>query len=256
MSFNDGGLYKYLMNSNNEGISLYYVLFTLAVVVVSYLLGSINSAIIISKGLYHDDIRKHGSGNPGLTNMMRTFGKGAAGLTLLGDLGKTVISILFAGFLFGMNYVGGVSTGDGMCYVAGLFTVIGHIAPVYYKFKGGKGVLATAVTVLMLAPIPFVILFALFAAIVAVSGYVSLGSITCVSLLPVILHGYFAVVFSKVVNPLPGLAALSTIIIAILVVWCHKENIQRISDRTERKFSFKKKPDVKTEEDSEDESKD
>jgi len=257
MSFNDGGLYKYLLESNAEGISLYYLLFTLAVVIVSYLLGSINSAIIISKCMYHDDIRKHGSGNPGLTNMMRTYGKGAAGLTLIGDLSKTVISILFAGLLFGMNYVGGVSTGDGMCYVAGLFTVIGHIAPIYYKFKGGKGVLATAVTALMLAPVPFLILFALFAAIVAISGYVSLGSITCVSLLPVVLHGYFAVVFSKVANPLPGLAALSTIIIAILVVFCHRENIQRISNKTERKFSFKKKPEAKAEEENtEDESED
>ena len=256
MSFNDGGLYKYLIDSEANGIPFYYIAFTLAVIVVSYLLGSINSAIIISKGLYRDDIRKHGSGNPGLTNMMRTFGKGAAGLTLLGDLGKTVISILFAGFLFGMNYVGGVSTGDGICYVAGLFTVIGHIAPVYYKFNGGKGVLATAVTVLMLAPIPFAILFALFVAVVAISGYVSLGSITCVSLLPVVLHGYFVVVFSKVVNPLPGLAALSTIVIAILVVYCHRENIKRISDKTERKFSFKKAPEVKKEESEENESED
>ena len=147
--------------------------------------------------------------------------------------------------------VGGVSTGDGMCYVAGLFTVIGHIAPVYYKFKGGKGVLATAVTVLMLAPIPFLILFAIFAGIVAISGYVSLASITSVVLLPVILHGYFAVVFSSVTNPLPGLAALSSIIIAILVVFCHKDNIQRISNKTERKFSFKKAPEVKKGEKSE-----
>ena len=130
MSFNDGGLYKYLIDSEVSGIHFYYIAFTLAVIIVSYLLGSINSAIIISKSLYRDDIRKHGSGNPGLTNMMRTFGKGAAGLTLIGDLSKTAISILFAGLLFGMNYVGGISTGDGMCYVGGLFTVIGHSAPV------------------------------------------------------------------------------------------------------------------------------
>ena len=247
MNFNNGGLYGYLVDTQIPGIPVYIILFTFAVIISSYLLGSINSAIIVSKTLYHDDIRKHGSGNPGLTNMMRTFGKGAAGLTLLGDIMKTVISILICGFLFGMNYIGGVSTGLGMCYVAGLFAVIGHIAPVYYKFKGGKGVLTTAVTFLILAPTPFLILFALFVAIVAVSKYISLGSVTCVVLLPVILHGYFMVVFSTTA---PGLASLSTIIIAILIVWCHRENLQRIANRSERKFSFKKAPEIsrKTEE--------
>ena len=86
MRFNDGGLYKYLIDSEANGIPFYYIAFTLAVIVVSYLLGSINSAIIISKGLYRDDIRKHGSGNAGLTNMLRTYGKAAALLTLVGDL--------------------------------------------------------------------------------------------------------------------------------------------------------------------------
>lgn len=248
MSFNNGGLYKYLLDSEVAGASLYYILFTVAVIVCAYLLGSINSAIIISKTLYKDDIRKHGSGNPGLTNMMRTYGKGAAGLTLLGDISKTAVAILISGLLFGMNYVGGVSTGEGMCYVAGLFTVVGHIAPAYYNFKGGKGVLSTAVAMLILAPIPFAFLFALFVLVVATSKYISLGSITCVSLLPVVLHGYFAVVFSA---GMPIFASISTIIIPILVVFCHKENIKRLSERTERKFSFKKAPEIKAKQESE-----
>lgn len=256
MSFNDGGLYKYLIDSNVAGESIFYLLFAVAVIVSSYLLGSINSAIIVSKTMYKDDIRNHGSGNAGLTNVMRTYGKRAAGLTLLGDIAKTAIAILIAGFLFGMNYVGGVSTGDGMCYVAGLFAVIGHISPVYYRFKGGKGVLTTAVTALILAPVPFLILFALFAIIVFASGYISLGSITCATLLPVVIHGYFSVIFSGAPKSFPGLAALSTIIIAILIVWCHRGNIQRISNRTERKFSFRKAPEVteRPEENKKDES--
>ena len=219
--------------------SILFLAFTVITIVSSYLLGSINSAIIISRGLYHDDVRKHGSGNPGLTNMLRTYGKGAAGLTLLGDVLKTVISIFISAIFFGFNYVGGISTGDGMCYIAGLFAVIGHISPIFYRFKGGKGVLTTAVTALVLSPIVFLILFALFAAIVAVSKYVSLGSVTTAILYPVMLHGYFTVIFGA--GTTPGLAALASVIIAILIVWCHRGNLQRISDRTERKLSFKKK---------------
>ena len=250
MSLNDGGLFKYLFTAESTNYFIFLFVFTLAVIASSYLLGSINSAIIVSRVVYHDDVRLHGSGNPGLTNMLRTFGGAAAGLTLLGDFLKTAISISIAGVLFGFNYVAGVSTGMGMCYVAGLFAVIGHIAPIYYKFKGGKGVLTTAVTALILTPIPFIVLFALFATIVGISKYVSLGSVISAVFYPVILHAYFSLAFD--ISPsTPGLASLSTIVIAILIVYCHRGNLQRISNRTERKISFKKKaapaPEVNTE---------
>ena len=231
--------------------SLLFLAFTVVTIVASYLLGSINSAIIISKTMYHDDVRKHGSGNPGLTNMLRTYGKGAAGLTLLGDIMKTVLAIFVSAIFFGLNYVGGISTGDGMCYIAGLFAVIGHIAPIYYRFKGGKGVLTTAVTALILSPILFLILFAIFAAIVAISKYVSLGSVVGAILYPVMLRGYFTVVFGSGMTP--TLASLASIIIAILIFYCHRGNLQRISDRTERKLSFKKKPEVSAEQENESE---
>ena len=209
----------------------------LLLIVISYLSGSINTAILVSKRLYRDDIRTHGSGNPGLTNMLRTFGKGAAGLTLIGDLLKTVFPILIAGFFFGFQYVAAVSVSE-MCYTAGLFAIFGHVFPIYHKMKGGKGVLSTACMALVIAPIAFLILFALFAVIVAASKYVSLGSVVAGVLYPVLMHGYFAVCFK---SPMPGIAALSTIIIACLIVWCHRGNLQRISDRTERKLSFGKK---------------
>ena len=226
--------------------TILYVVFFVAACAVGYLLGSINSAILVSKALYGDDIRKHGSGNAGLTNMLRTFGLGAAGLTLLGDFLKTALSIFIAGVLFGFYYVAGVSTGAGMCYIAGMFAVIGHIAPAYYHFKGGKGVLSTAVMVAILAPIPFLFLITLFIIIVAISKYVSLGSVVSAILLPVILSGYFTVVFEQ--GSTPGLAALSTIVIAILIVYCHRGNLQRINNRTERKISFKKKEKTPAEE--------
>ena len=256
MNLNEG-LWVYLINKNLisvEHSTLIYFLLIAAIIAVSYLLGSMNSAIILSKLVYKDDIRRHGSGNGGLTNMLRTYGKGAAGLTLLGDIMKTVIAILVAGVLFGFNYVGGISTGDGVCYIAGLFVVVGHVFPCYYKFKGGKGVLATAAMALILSPVPFLLLLLVFIGIVAASKYVSLGSVTVAVLYPIVLSGYFKFMFAKTDISLPGFAALTSIILAILIVWCHRGNLQRIGNRTERKISFKKKPEAaKSEEEEEDE---
>ena len=244
------GLFTYLFDGKLAEIDHWYYITFLAFILISmtaaYLLGSINSAIIVSKVLYRDDIRKHGSGNAGMTNMLRTYGGKAALLTLLGDLLKTALAIVITAIFFGFNYVGLISTGDGFCYMAGLFAVIGHVFPVYYGFKGGKGVLATAVTALILAPIPFAILFALFAAIVASSRYVSLASVSAAVLLPIALRGYFAVVFPGAGTP--GIMSLCAIIIAILIVWCHRENLKRISNRTENKISFGKKNKKKNDE--------
>ena len=217
----------------------YYIVGTLLVIAVGYLLGSINTSIIISKLLYGDDIRRHGSGNAGTTNMLRTYGKAAALLTLLGDILKTALSVIFAALLFGFNYSGAVSTGAGFCYVAGLFTILGHIFPVYYGFRGGKGVLATAAMALILSPVAFLILLAVFVIIVYVSRYVSLGSVVVAILYPIVLHGMFQVQFGVT---MPGLTALSSVIAAIVIVWCHRHNLERISSRTENKISFKKKP--------------
>jgi len=214
-----------------------YVLFVLIGIAAAYLLGSVNSAIIISKLLYRDDIRKYGSGNAGLTNMLRTYGGRAAVLTLVGDILKTVLAVFIMGFLLGFHYAGGISFGDGYCYIAGLFAMLGHIFPIYYGFKGGKGVLATAAMALVLSPVPFAILITLFIIIVAVSRYVSLGSVTVAILYPVVLSGYCELVFGFT----PGFISLSTILVAIIIVWCHRENLKRISNRTERKLSFGKK---------------
>lgn len=236
------GLIEYLFGHgqsiNPTVFTITYVGFVIISIISAYLLGSINSAIIVSKLVYHDDIRKHGSGNPGLTNMQRTFGMGAAGLTLIGDVLKNVLAIFICAFLFGFHYIGAISDSDGFCYMAALFAVIGHIFPIYYKFKGGKGVLSTAVTALILAPIPTALLILLFILIVAVSKYVSLGSVSAALLYPVVISGYFKAILRG--NP-PGIVSLCTIITAILVVWCHRENLVRISNRTERKLSFRKK---------------
>ena len=172
--------------------------------------------------------------------MLRNYGKKGALLTLLGDVLKTAIAILFTGFLLGFNYIHGISLNDGYCYMAGLFVALGHVFPIYYQFKGGKGVLVSAVTILILAPVPALILISIFAIIVAFSKYVSLGSVSAGVLFPVVVSFYVKLLTGKT---LPGILALCTILIAILIVWCHRENLKRISNRTENKLSFKKKTD-------------
>ena len=132
------GLYYSMYESVGKGPFWLWVVFLLASIVAAYLLGSINSAIIISKLFYGDDIRKHGSGNAGTTNMLRTYGAKAALFTLIFDMLKTVLAIGFAGFLLGFYYVPGAISISEVCYIAGLFAVIGHVFPIYYQGKGGK----------------------------------------------------------------------------------------------------------------------
>lgn len=234
------GLLPFLFGNSSEGVQITASIIGIIIVIASsYLLGSVNSAIILSKIIYRDDIRKHGSGNAGMTNMLRTYGTGAAALTLLGDLLKTALAVAIAGVLYGFQYKCAISVSE-MCYLAGLFAVLGHAFPVYYGFKGGKGVLATATMALILAPIPFAILITIFIAIVWFSRYVSLGSVCAAALFPVIVNGYYMVVFE---GPIYPITAISTIAIAILIFWLHRANLQRISDRTENKISFGKKKD-------------
>lgn len=242
------GLWFHIMN--NLGLidsDFKYILltagFALIAMVSGYLLGSINSAIIVSRVFYGDDIRNHGSGNAGLTNTLRTYGKKAALLTLIGDVLKTVLAVVIGSILGGFGYVGGISVG-GACdlplnYMAGFFAVIGHILPIYYKFKGGKGVLCTAALALVLTPVEFLILIAIFIAVVAVSKYVSLGSVIVACLYPVVVAGHMTIQFGR--GSQNGIMALITVLIAIIIVYCHRENLKRISNRTERKLSFKKK---------------
>ena len=248
-SLNQGGLWNYLVNelhvcTKDWHMTALTVAFALIASIAGYLLGSVNSAIVVSKIFYHDDIRRHGSGNAGLTNTLRTYGMKAAGLTLLGDVLKTVIAIFIGAILGGFCYFIGISVGKLYCdmpmaYIAGFFSIIGHILPVYYGFKGGKGVLCTAAMALVLTPVEFVILILTFIAIVAWSKYVSLGSITVAFLYPLLVVGHTEIVFGTD-GTTDGIVALITILIAIIIIYCHRENIGRIARGTERKLSFGK----------------
>lgn len=192
-------------------------------ILIPYLLGSVNFALVISKIFYHDDIRKHGSGNAGMTNMLRTYGKLAALGTLLCDMLKASVSVWFGMLMFG--YIGG--------YIAGFFCILGHIFPIFFKFKGGKGVATTAAMVLTLDPLCFLILIVLFIIIVASTKYVSLGSVICCMLYPIITY--------KLASWGQGFSVLFSFLVAAVVIFMHRENLKRLMNHTENKISFSKK---------------
>lgn len=197
---------------------------------IPYLLGSVNFALVISKVFYHDDIRKYGSGNAGMTNMLRTYGKAAAAGTLLCDMLKAVISVLLGLVIYNLFGIGG--------YLAGFFCILGHIFPIFFKFKGGKGVATVAAMVLTLDPVCFLILIALFVLIVATTRFVSLGSIVCCMFYPILTYKLAVAGLSGWGAGFPVLISFA---VAATVIFMHRENIKRLINHTENKISFSKK---------------
>ena len=204
----------------------------IATILIAYFLGSINFAIIISGKKYKEDIRDHGSKNAGMTNMMRTYGKKAAVLTLVGDALKAIVAC----------FIGYVIMGSLGAYAAGLFCMIGHVFPIFYGFKGGKGVVTAAATVLMTDWLVFLILLALFILMVAIWRYISLASITCMLLYPLILS-FTTKIFLQRISPF----ILFSVLMAALIIGKHWTNIQRLREGKESKFSFKKSVKTPTE---------
>lgn len=203
-----------------------------------YLLGSINSSILVVRLLKHKDIREFGSGNAGLTNTLRCFGKGCAGLTLAGDLAKGVIAVLLSRYAADLLVRGEMEmyfTG----YIAGMLAIIGHVFPLYYGFKGGKGVLVGVSVFLILDWRVFCILVGIFAVVLIVSRYVSLSSMIASACCPAVtfLSQYFRNAFDM---PHILLHAVLTIPMAIMVIYMHRSNIERLKNGTERKFGEKK----------------
>ncbi len=215
--------------------------------IIPYLLGSINSAILVSKIFFREDVRNSGSGNAGTTNVMRCYGKKAALLTLLGDILKTVIAVLVGGMIMGLGYVGyGFAVGLGG-YIAAFSCVVGHVWPIYHGFRGGKGVLCLATVVGMLSPIVLLILLLCFVGLVAFTRYISLGSVIGALLYPFLLNRISALFFSQGIVGMPTLIAM---VLALLIVFCHRGNLKRLLNGEENKFSFhsSKKPDAAQEE--------
>lgn len=230
------GLYEFLAWNGGEYAPnpVLFITFALACIIVPYLLGSLNFAIIISHKKYKDDIRNHGSGNGGMTNMLRTYGKGTAALTLFLDMLKAVVSVLLGAALHGICFGG---------YMAGFFCMLGHMFPIYYRFKGGKGVATVAAMILVLNPILFLILIFMFVVIVAGSKFISLGSVICVMLYPVLLHTLNEIQFDDLIamGAKPGIDVIFAFLIAVMVVFMHRSNIKRLLAGTESKVSLGKK---------------
>lgn len=202
------------------------ILFTAALtLLVSYLLGCLNGSVMTSHFIIRDDVRHHGSGNAGLTNFYRTYGARYALCVILCDMGKTVLACLIGGYLF--RWVLGDWTLGVL--VAGLGCELGHMFPVFFGCKGGKGILSGGTLVLMLSWKVALIAWGLFAAFWLLSRYVSLGSITATLSMPVSV--YFLLGHS-------WLYTLLALVAAVLVVWCHRENIQRLLSGTEKKFKW------------------
>lgn len=242
--------------TNSPVYIVFFILSIAAIIAAAYFLGGINFAIIISKKKFGADIRDYGSGNAGMTNMMRTFGKKAGIITFVGDIGKTVVACLLGYLLLGRLGA----------FVAGLFCMVGHMFPAAYKFKGGKGVACALATILMtdignpfMYHIPLVLILTLiiFAAVYLVSKYISLAAIMSMLIYPMILFVFENVSMSTISgdetvmkDPAVSFYAIDFayyIIIALLmttlVVFMHRANIGRLFRGEESKtYLGKKKP--------------
>lgn len=200
---------------------------------VSYLLGSVNWAVILSKLFYHKDIRTFGSGNAGMTNMLRTFGKLPAAFVALGDFGKGILTVAVSRAVFAELFVGPLPFDVG--YLAGIFTVLGHLFPVYFHFKGGKGVLTALGMVLVIDWRVFLLVFIICALILASSKIVSLASVTGAVLYPVATF-----LVHRAAGTLSYANLSLAAVIALMVLYMHRENIGRLLRGEEYRFGTPK----------------
>ncbi|MBR2622472.1 MAG: glycerol-3-phosphate 1-O-acyltransferase PlsY [Clostridia bacterium] len=205
-----------------DAVMVVSVIGVLLCIAVGYLLGSLNSAIIISRLFLHRDIRAHGSKNAGATNMLRTYGTKYAVMTLALDMIKAAIATTLGYVIFSV-FIGAP--------IAGFFCIFGHMFPVYYRFKGGKGVACTGIVALMLDPWTFLIMLLCFVVITAGTRFVSLASIMCAFLYPLLLRAFFP----------GGWVQLMGILTTAFVIFMHRENIKRLWNGKESKLTFSRK---------------
>ena len=204
-----------------------------------YLLGSILFGVLVSKAMFNEDVRTHGSGNAGMTNVLRTYGKLPAVFTIIGDVGKSVAAASLGRLLFA-SLIGNDALLAPMCgaYLAAIFCMIGHSRPLYFGFKGGKCVLVGAGAALSISPIVCGILLLVFLVQFAFSRIVSLGSIMVAALFPVATLIYWLVCGANV--PTVIFNTLCCVIMATMVIWLHRSNIERLKNGTEYRFGSKK----------------
>lgn len=207
------------------------LILSLVFAAISYLLGSINTGILVSKIFYKDDVRNHGSHNAGATNVLRTYGKKAAALTVVGDALKGVIAIVIA--IAALNFL--AIEGDFkniIIYISAFCAVIGHNFPIYFRFKGGKGVLTSVAVIIALDPVIGLVTLVIAIGIMAITKYVSLGSV---------LGAVLAFVLSAILRINDIYFVVLCFLLALLVIIRHKSNIKRLINGTESKLGEKKK---------------
>lgn len=199
--------------------------------IIAYAIGSVNFSVIFSRKFAGFDVREKGSGNAGTTNMLRTVGKKAAIITLVCDILKGVVSILIA-ILIG-NIAKDVDKAI-LVQIAGFCAVLGHTFPIFFEFRGGKGV-ATCLGILLLTNWQIGLICLTFGVLlIAITRMVSLGSIMAAILYPILtifIHENYIV---------DGNYVILGILLGLFVVFNHRKNLQRIISGTENKISFKK----------------
>ena len=213
-----------------NGIWGIYLLSWLILLLLGYFLGCLNGSVMVSHFIIRDDVRQHGSGNAGLTNFYRTYGAKYALGVILFDMGKTVVACLLGGAMFN-HLFGDWALG---VLLGGLGCELGHMFPVFFGFKGGKGILSGGTLVWLLNWRVALIAWGLFAALWLLTRYVSLGSVSAAVSMP-ISTWFFC-----------GHSLLYTVlgaVIAALVVWCHRDIIRRLLKGQERKFHWHTGPD-------------
>lgn len=201
-------------------------LFVAITVIAGYLLGNLNGAICASKAM-GDDVRTHGSGNAGLTNFIRSYGAGRSLLVILIDAGKAVVSCLLGGLLL-RSYLG-FQAGAA---IGGAAVMLGHVFPVFYGFRGGKGILSGLFIALVVDYRVALMILAVFALIYLTTGYVSLGSVLAAL--------SFGVAFA-VLHVSDPVVMLCGVFMAALAIFMHRENIARLVKGEERKTNLFKK---------------
>jgi glycerol-3-phosphate acyltransferase PlsY len=214
------------------------------IIILSYLIGSIPNSIIISKAVKGIDIREHGSGNAGGTNVMRVLGWKHGLLVILLDAMKGVIVVVFVArlFYYGEMPFKNATPFDDFTFVqiiAGVFAVVGHIWTVFAGFKGGKGIATAMGMLIMVATVDILIAFGVFTIVVLISRYVSLGSIIGAIAVPLVLIIRENVFNSHIQNY--SILLPFVIFLSVLVVYTHRKNLIRILSGKENKLSFSKK---------------
>ncbi len=196
--------------------------------VLAYLLGSIPVGWIVARVFFKTDIRKQGSGNIGATNALRNFGTTVGIIVLLLDLLKGFLAVRIAGGIFGME--------SGLVTLCGLLAILGHVFPVWLKFRGGKGVATAAGVFLALAPLSLAIALGLFVIIVALTRYVSLGSILAALTFGVAVYLFE---FQQYVQNWSKLLLITLVI--LMIIFKHRQNIGRLLKGNENRLTFTKK---------------